>query len=206
MDSKSKTSKIPRCKKIEADNRNRNSSPGKNDRTKVACLHSDVSTQIRSESIEIISTAEEAVALIRRLQEATSPRGLRAKEQIEILRSCEQELQKHLIRVSAEAEATQKVVDVLVDNAEELRQDREAMQLVCHATMNAVEEMQSHSDYMIISAKAQGLVWKGLATAMLEMDCMQSPKTSTLFCIGQPHCNLESSTGSLVSKEFHHDA
>lgn len=116
-----------------------------------------------------ISPTEEAVALIKRLQETKSPRGINAKDQVDILRRCEHELQRQLIRVSAEAEATQKVVDVLVETSEEVKLEKEALRVVSHSAMNAAEEILVISNNRIMDSTAQCIVWKSIATALMQI-------------------------------------
>jgi hypothetical protein len=87
------------------------------------------------------------------------------EEQIKILRASELALQKQLVRVAAGAEATQAVVDILVDQGSVLRIERESIRLVSQATMNAAEELAA--DY--VDAAATSIVWRSIANATMAL-------------------------------------
>lgn len=74
-------------------------------------------------------------------------------------------LKKHLLVVKAEAQATQKVVDILVDQGEQLRLERESMHVVSKSTLNAAAEIVDEARHKSIAIMAEKMTWKAIAVA-----------------------------------------
>lgn len=87
------------------------------------------------------------------------------EERIFILQKEALLLKKHLIVVTAEAQATQKVVDILVDQGEQLRLERESMHVVSRSTLNAAAEIVDEARRKSIALMAENLTWKAIAIA-----------------------------------------
>lgn len=78
------------------------------------------------------------------------------------------QLQRQLIVVTAEAEATQKVVDILVEQGDQLRLEREAERCVSRASINAAADLEFEGRSTAEAFAASKLVWKAVHNAAME--------------------------------------
>lgn len=96
-------------------------------------------------------------------QEGAAPLTLEGREEM-WRKECLQ-IRKQLLVVSAEAEATQKVLTILVDQGDQLRLERESMHIVSRSTLNAASEIVDEYKLKSISLAAERVTWKAIAAA-----------------------------------------
>lgn len=111
-----------------------------------------------------------AAAFLRPVQRHAQPaldKALTPEEQCFQLKKENLALQRQVLIVGAEAEASQKVVDILVDQGDQLRLERESIRLVSRSTMAAADELVQEYQDAIATIAAQRITLKAIASATL---------------------------------------
>jgi hypothetical protein len=94
-------------------------------------------------------------------------------DQIRIHKQTATGLEKQLVRAKAEVEATQNVVDILVEQGSILRLERESLRLTASAVINAASEICQQREQELVHVKAQCLAWRSIALA-IEMSPLET--------------------------------
>jgi hypothetical protein len=99
------------------------------------------------------------------VEAATKPETL--EDQCVKLKKENLALQRQVLLVGAEAEATQTVVDILVEQSDNLRLERESIRIVSRATMKAADELKDEYEGAAILFVTRSIVVKAIASAII---------------------------------------